>query len=265
MDDDRDIQVAWENWRFQVNSGWDRSNYFAVVETIALAGAWQLDQHKYPVTALFLAFLGLLSTMIWFLNDTINHAYILFWWRSTNLSRGYEKKAEQLGIGRWWSKSGVKYSHLMNFIPIIFGAAWLWLLGLHLPSPRCCYVLAMLCVLALAWGALAISKKVSDAAEKRWLQCVKPEPPDTRKETEKSPSYTITHKTGSSAESVCKKKTKAGREESRFSETLRLVHVQWAVSSTFLSRLRRLGLVRSRRERAGARSQERIRIMNSEW
>ena len=25
----------WENWRFQVNTGWTRSNYFALVETFA--------------------------------------------------------------------------------------------------------------------------------------------------------------------------------------------------------------------------------------
>ena len=76
----------------------------------------------------------------------------------------------------------------MHVIPIVFGAAWLWLLGLHLPSRWFCYILAMLGILVAAWAALANSKKVSDAAEKRWLQCAKLEPPDTRKQTEKSAS-----------------------------------------------------------------------------
>jgi hypothetical protein len=157
----------WDNWKFQVDSGWNRSNYFAIVETVALAGAWQvLDQGKYPKTALFFAFLGLLSTIIWLLNDLINHAYILYWWRSAFSSQDYEKRAEELGIGRWWSKVGLKYSHLMHVIPIIFGAAWLWMLALFIPTPRCSYILAMAGGLMATWIVLAIAKKVSESTEK---------------------------------------------------------------------------------------------------
>jgi len=149
---------AWENWRFQVNSGWNRSNYFAVVETIALTGAWQvLQRREYPKTALFFAFLGLLSTIIWLLNDLVNHAYILHWWRATDQSEGYEEEAK----GRWWPGVGLKYSHLMHVIPIIFVAAWLWILWLFMPPPRCCYILAMVGGLGSTWIVLAISKKVS--------------------------------------------------------------------------------------------------------
>jgi hypothetical protein len=166
-DDERSHEdIAWENWRFQVNSGWNRSNYFAVVETVALAGAWQvLGEHKHPATAFFFAFLGLLSTLIWLLNDLINHAYIHYWWRATGQSHDYDKKAEELG-GRWWPNVGLKYSHLMHVIPIIFSAAWIWILWLFIPSPRSCYVLTMLGGIALTWGLLAISKKLSELLEK---------------------------------------------------------------------------------------------------
>ena len=158
---------SWDNWRFQVDSRWNRSNYFAVVETVALAGAWQvLDQNKYPKSALFFAFLGLLSTIVWLLNDLINYTYILYWWRSTDQWQEYEKKAEELGIRRWWPKVGLKYSHLMNVIPIIFVAAWLWMLGLFIPSPRCSYILAMVGGLVFTCVVLAISKKVSESGEK---------------------------------------------------------------------------------------------------
>ena len=170
MEYDNDRSPAWENWRFQVDSGWNRSNYFAVVETVALAGAWQvLDQNKYPKTALFFAFLGLISTIIWFLNDLINHTYILYWWRSANASQDYEKEAKNLGIGRWWPNVGLKYSHLMHIIPIIFGAAWVWMLGLFIPSPRCGYILVMVGGLLFTWIVLAIfKKKVSDPAEESY-------------------------------------------------------------------------------------------------
>lgn len=169
MECDNDRSIAWENWRFQVDSGWNRSNYFAVVETIALAGAWQVLQSCYLKTGLFFTFLGLLSTIIWFLNDLINHTYILYWWRSTNEPHDYEKKAERFGVGRWWSNVGVKYSYLMHVIPIIFGAAWLWMLALFIPPPRCCYVLVMLGGLVFTWVVLAIfKKKVGDPAEEAY-------------------------------------------------------------------------------------------------
>ena len=110
-----------------------------------------------------------LSTIIWLLNDLINHTYISFWWLSAIPKRKdwYDDEAKTLGIGRWWSgRLGVKYSHLMHVIPIIFCAAWLWMLALFIPSPRSCYVLAMVGGLALTWGLLAILKKVSELIEK---------------------------------------------------------------------------------------------------
>jgi uncharacterized membrane protein len=67
---------------------------------------------------------------------------------------------------RWWPKVGLKYSHLMHVIPIIFIAAWLWMLGLFIPSPRCSYIVAMVVGLAFMWIVLATLKKVSDSAER---------------------------------------------------------------------------------------------------
>lgn len=165
MEFDNDRRTAWDNWRFQVDSGWNRSNYFAVVEMVALAGTWQVvDQNVYPKTALFFAFLGLLSTVIWFLNDLINHTYILYWWQSTDQSQGYEKET----TGRWWKKVGLKYSHLMHVIPTIVGAAWLWMLGLFISRhPSCRYILVVVGGFVFTWIVLAIFQKVSDRAEKR--------------------------------------------------------------------------------------------------
>jgi hypothetical protein len=140
------------------------------VETLALGGAWAvLGGTKYLRTGLFFAFLGLLSTIIWLLNDLINHTYILYWWRSANphwTERTYEKNAEKMEIGRWWDKPkvGFKYSHLMHVIPIIFGAAWLWILGLFIP-PHFWYIVAIVGALLLTWMVLAIAKRGSECAE----------------------------------------------------------------------------------------------------
>jgi hypothetical protein len=159
------LNRVWDSWRFQVDSGWNRSNYFAVVETVALAGAWQvLEQKIYIKTALFFAFLGLLSSLIWLLNDYINHTYINYWWQSTGEAKGYEKKAEELKIVRWWPRVGLRYSHLMRGIPFIFCIAWLWMLGLFIPSPRCSYIFAMVGGLLSTWIVLIIAKAVSDRA-----------------------------------------------------------------------------------------------------
>ena len=155
-------EIAWDNWRFQVDSGWNRSNYFAVVETVALAGAWQvLSDSKHPKTGVFFAFLGLLSTIVWFLNDLINHSYILYWWKSAGYSQQYEKQAK-----RWWPKVGLKYSHLLHLIPGIFLAAWVCMLVVFIPSPRCCYVLAVAAGLMSTWILLAILKKAFDSTDR---------------------------------------------------------------------------------------------------
>jgi hypothetical protein len=52
----------------------------------------------------------------------------------------------------------------MHVIPIISGAAWLWMLAVLIPSPRYCYVFAVVVGLAFIWIVLAISKKMSDKA-----------------------------------------------------------------------------------------------------
>jgi len=51
-------KVVFETWRSQVESYWQRSNYFAAFETAALTGCWYLVEHKHPKVGIFVSILG---------------------------------------------------------------------------------------------------------------------------------------------------------------------------------------------------------------
>ena len=61
-----------ETWRFQVNSHWQRSSFFAAFETVALAACWKLFADKpntcTAILGVVLAVLGFFLTVVWFLN-----------------------------------------------------------------------------------------------------------------------------------------------------------------------------------------------------
>lgn len=37
-----------DTWRYEVDSYWQRNNYFAAFETAALAGCWYVVEHAHP-------------------------------------------------------------------------------------------------------------------------------------------------------------------------------------------------------------------------
>jgi len=59
-----------DTWRFEVNSHWQRSSYFAAFETVAIAAYWKV--RSVPSDrgwAIFLSMLGAILTGVWFLNN----------------------------------------------------------------------------------------------------------------------------------------------------------------------------------------------------
>ena len=69
-----------ETWRFEVNSHWQRSSYFAAFETVALAACWKLTFDSRPAWAgEELSILGILLTSVWLLNNNKTHAYAVYW------------------------------------------------------------------------------------------------------------------------------------------------------------------------------------------
>jgi hypothetical protein len=119
--------LLFETWRFQVDSYWQRSSYFAAFETAAIAGCWELLKHKDLWAACTLSVLGFLLTMIWLYNNYKTHKYVSHWWNSlceTEAKLGLRDNdmdfvSQQKGGGL------MPYRHVVQAVPLIFSLAWL--------------------------------------------------------------------------------------------------------------------------------------------
>ena len=54
-----------DTWRYEVDSYWQRNNYFAAFETAALAGCWYVIEQHHLWVGLAFSLLGLASAVIW--------------------------------------------------------------------------------------------------------------------------------------------------------------------------------------------------------
>jgi hypothetical protein len=128
MDNSIQIEVyknVFENWRSEVNSYWERTKYFAALETAALAGCGYLlgqnDQHfSKPFCVL-----GMLLTLVWFWSNFGVHRYIAYWFESAKAAEkamslsnsGLDFATKHLG-NRW------RPSLAIQVVPLLFTAAW---------------------------------------------------------------------------------------------------------------------------------------------
>lgn len=123
-------QTTVETWRYEVDSYWQRNNYFAAFETAALAGCWYVVEHSQPWPGLAFSFLGLISAIIWYITSLAVLKYVRYWW-------GAIKTAEsKLSLGNLCLDFATKHpgsklhpSSLVLVIPLLFGAAWLVILA----------------------------------------------------------------------------------------------------------------------------------------
>ncbi len=126
------FQTAIETWRFEVNSYWTRTSYFAVFETAALGAQWLLFK-DYRFTSFALSLAGIFLTWLWYMNNTRMHEYVDQWWR-----RAGDLEA-QSGVStgnylvhdfhvRKTVEHRIPYHWLDRFfIPGAFLAGWLWM------------------------------------------------------------------------------------------------------------------------------------------
>lgn len=125
-----------ETWRSQVDSYWQRSNYFAAFETAAIAGCWHLHETTKARTVVVVSVLGVLLTVIWLLSNSATHSYVLYWWNA--LAKTEKKLPVEAGFDFVTQHPGsgglVPYSWLIQLVPIIFAIAWLCLLGLGIDA-----------------------------------------------------------------------------------------------------------------------------------
>ncbi len=149
-------RLLFETWRFQVDSGWHRTNYFAAFETALLLGVGKviLDGCNNFLGIIACAF-GLALTGVWIRNDQKVQSYIDYWWAAIqqiekesltsdstsntksdlpkwNFASKYDNNAAELyKIHRvdWPS-----YRWLMRLVPSLFFIAWLCLTCLALSA-----------------------------------------------------------------------------------------------------------------------------------
>jgi len=71
--------VIFETWRSQVDSYWQRSNYFSVFETAALGGCWYVIEHSHKWIGLAFSIAGFLSALAWLITSVGVHRYVDYW------------------------------------------------------------------------------------------------------------------------------------------------------------------------------------------
>jgi len=122
-------KTIFETWRYEVDSYWQRNNYFAAFETAALAGCWYVVEHAYLWPGLVFSLLGLVSTMVWLVTSVAVHRYVDYWWKSI---RKIEDKLSLNNDGFDYATqnhgSGLHPSRLVLVIPLLFAAAWIVIL-----------------------------------------------------------------------------------------------------------------------------------------
>lgn len=119
-------KTIFETWRYEVDSYWQRNNYFAAFETVALAGAWYVVEHKHLWSGLAFSTLGICSTIVWLITSIAVHRYISYWWRSIkNVEAALSLEENSLAFATKHPGSGLRPSQLVHVIPLLFTSAWL--------------------------------------------------------------------------------------------------------------------------------------------
>ncbi len=119
-------KLLFDIWRSQVDSYWQRSNYFAAFETVALAGCWRLLDTKHLWTEVGLSILGILLTITWYLNNRKTHSYVRHWWKAIiSLEEQLELKANAFATQIENQSKRFKYRNLIQTVPVLFGTAWI--------------------------------------------------------------------------------------------------------------------------------------------
>src|ERR1700733_11810374 len=124
-----------EIWSSQVDSYWQRSNYFAAFETAALAGCWYVLDKQYLKTGIVFSLLGINLTIIWTLSNSKTHAYVRHWWEAIiSVEKQLKLTPNDFATKIEEQQKALPYRTVIKGVPILFGVAWvtLFVLGLQL-------------------------------------------------------------------------------------------------------------------------------------
>jgi len=141
-------KTIFETWRYEVDSYWQRNNYFAAFETAALAGCWYVLEQRHLWSGIAFSLLGFASALIWCLTSVAVHGYVDYWWRAIKKSEAeLSLKKDGLDFATNHPGSRMHPSLLVHMIPVLFMVAWgvifffalhgIWLyIGCDLCRPR---------------------------------------------------------------------------------------------------------------------------------
>jgi hypothetical protein len=139
-----------ETWKWQINSNWHRTDYFAAFQTALLLATGKVLLDRHFCAGLTASAFGLALNIGWILNDRKTGAYTAYWRKAAESLEAelplplkfvsesvYEEKALD------WQVRVVrpKYSHLMWYVRLLFTGAWVALIGYIALRP---YVIAFI-------------------------------------------------------------------------------------------------------------------------
>jgi hypothetical protein len=144
-----------ETWRFEVNSHWQRSSYFAAFETVAVAACWQLLSSS-VWSGLLLAVGGLCLTTVWYCNNIKTHFYAVYWLEKVaeieKKLLQYEQDIDFAAHILARPRGVIRHRYLVQAVPVIFGIAWVSLIATGARSWL---------ALHTGWGAMVQSAPMS--------------------------------------------------------------------------------------------------------
>jgi hypothetical protein len=129
-------KTAFETWRSQVDSYWQRSNYFAAFETAAITGGWLLASGPRLVevgAGCLFSVLGFTLTLVWYKQDRKVSIYVRHWWdsireceRKLNLTPyDFAQQLETRQGERNAEQKTLEYQRLIKWVPKLFAIAWI--------------------------------------------------------------------------------------------------------------------------------------------
>jgi len=122
-------EQIFHTWRSQVDSYWQRSNYFAAFESAAVAGCWHIlnTEHRQPWAGCTMSVLGIALTAVWLYNNHKTHGYVRYWWEKlADIEKEADLKSYRADFVTQQKGGGlIPYSYLLQAVPVIFLAAWL--------------------------------------------------------------------------------------------------------------------------------------------
>jgi hypothetical protein len=129
------IRIAFDAWKFQVESYWTRSSYFVVFELACAAGVWRVFEDKHWFTSSAMSIAALALTRIWVLNNVRLGEYIHYYWERLKCLEAVVGLSEEDAVfstlearrpKKQFSGDDRQY---INTIPNVFYAGWAWLLS----------------------------------------------------------------------------------------------------------------------------------------